>query len=63
MFRIKKKTSSGALFATLRAAVQKTMIVNAMIIRIDVFSGYELKVEFAFDIRQFFEGLDLEVSA
>ena len=63
MFRIKKKTSSGALFATLRSAVQKTMIVNAMITRIDVFSGYELKVEFAFDIRQFFEGLDLEVSA
>ncbi len=39
------------------------MIVNSMIARIDVFSGYELKVEFAFDIRQFFEGLDLEVSA
>ena len=42
---------------------QKKMIVNSMIARIDVFSGYELKVEFAFDIRQFFEGLDLEVSA
>ena len=37
---------------------QKKMIVNSMITRIDVFRGYELKVEFAFDIRQFFEGLD-----
>lgn len=42
---------------------QKKMIVNSMIARIDVFSGYELKVEFAFDIRQFFEGLDFEISA
>ena len=42
---------------------QKKMIVNSMITRIDVFSGYELKVEFDFDIRQFFEGLDLEESA
>ena len=42
---------------------QKKMIVNSMITRIDVFSGYELTVEFAFDIRQFFEGLDLEESA
>lgn len=38
----------------------KKMIVNSMITRIDVFRGYKLKVEFAFDIRQFFEGLDFE---
>ena len=37
---------------------QKKMIVNSMIARLDVFRGYDLKVEFAFDIRQFFEGLD-----
>ena len=39
---------------------QKKMIVNSLITRIDVFSGYELKVEFAFDIRQFFEGIGRE---
>jgi len=36
---------------------QKKMIVNAMITRIDVFNGYELNVEFNFNIRQFFEGI------
>ena len=35
----------------------KKMIVNTMITRIDVFSGYELTIEFNFNIRQFFEGL------
>ena len=35
----------------------KKMIVNAMITRIDVFSGYELNIEFNFNIRQFFEGI------
>ena len=39
---------------------QKKMIVNSMITRIDVFSGYKLNVEFAFDISQFFEGIDKE---
>ena len=33
------------------------MIVNAMITRIDVYNGYELNVEFNFNIRQFFEGI------
>ena len=32
-----------------------------MITHIDVFSGYELNVEFAFDIRQFFEGIDSNI--
>ena len=36
---------------------QKKMIVNAMITRIDVFNGYELNVEFNFNIQQFFEGI------
>ena len=40
---------------------QKKMIVNSMITRIDVFSGYKLKIEFSFDLRQFFEGIDREV--
>ena len=40
---------------------QKKMIVNSMITRIDVFSGYELNVDFAFDIRQFFEGIDSNI--
>ena len=35
----------------------KKMIVNAMITRIDVYHGYELNVEFNFNIRQFFEGI------
>ena len=35
----------------------KKMIVNAMITRIDVYNGYELNVEFNFNIRQFFEGI------
>ena len=40
----------------------KKMIVNAMITRIDVFSGYELNIEFNFNIRQFFEGIAKEES-
>ena len=71
MFQIKKKASSGALFATLRAAVQKTinalcakkMIVNAMIRRIDVYNGYKLNIEFNVNIRQFFEGIAEEAKA
>ena len=39
---------------------QKKMIVNAMIRRVDVFSGYELNVKFNFNIRQFFEGIEEE---
>ena len=39
---------------------QKKMIVNAMITRIDVFNGYELNVEFNFNIQQFFEGIEEE---
>lgn len=35
----------------------KKMIVNAMITRIDVFNGYELNIEFNFNISQFFEGI------
>ena len=35
----------------------KKMIVNAMITRIDVYNGYELNVEFNFNIRQFVEGI------
>ena len=41
---------------------QKKMIVNAIITRIDVFNGYELNVEFNFNIRQFFEGIAEEES-
>lgn len=41
----------------------KKMIVNTMIKRIDVFRGYELKIEFSFNIRQFFEGIQEEGSA
>ena len=36
----------------------KKMIVNAMIARIDVFKDYRLHIEFNFNIRQFFEGID-----
>lgn len=36
----------------------KKMIVNAMIRRIDVYNGYKLNIEFNFNIRQFFEGLN-----
>lgn len=37
---------------------QKKMIVNAMITRIDVYRDYQLNIEFNFNIRQFFEGVD-----
>lgn len=38
------------------------MIVNSMINRIDVFRGYKLKIEFNFDIKQFFLGIDKEIT-
>ena len=37
---------------------EKKMIVNSMIRRIDVYTGYKLKIEFDFDLRQFFFGID-----
>ena len=37
---------------------KKKMIVNSMIRRIDVYTGYKLKIEFDFDLRQFFFGID-----
>ena len=40
----------------------KKMIVNSMIKRIDVFRDYKLKIEFDFDIKQFFLGIDKEIS-
>ena len=40
----------------------KKMIVNSMIKRIDVFRGYKLKIEFNFDIKQFFSGIDKEIT-
>ena len=40
----------------------KKMIVNAMIHRIDVYNGYKLNIELNFNIRQFFEGLDEDVT-
>ena len=40
----------------------KKMIVNSMIKRIDVFRNYKLKIEFNFDIKQFFLGIDKEIS-
>ena len=40
----------------------KKMIVNSMIKRIDVFRGYKLKIEFNFDIKQFFLGIDKEIT-
>ena len=39
---------------------QKKMIVNAMIRRVDVFSGYRLDIEFSVHLRQFFEGIGEE---
>ena len=39
----------------------KKMIVNSMIKRIDVFRDYKLKIEFNFDIKQFFFGIDKEI--
>ena len=40
----------------------KKMIVNSMIKRIDVFRNYKLKIEFNFDIKQFFSGIDKEIT-
>lgn len=40
----------------------KKMIVNSMIKRIDVFRDYKLKIEFNFDIKQFFLGIDKEIT-
>ena len=40
----------------------KKMIVNSMIKRIDVFRDYKLKIEFTFDIKQFFLGIDKEIT-
>ena len=40
----------------------KKMIVNAMISRVDVYKDYRLEIELNFNIRQFFEGLDEDVS-
>ena len=40
----------------------KKMIVNSMIKRIDVFRDYKLKIEFNFDMKQFFLGIDKEIS-
>jgi len=37
---------------------EKKMIVNSMIRRIDVYTGYKLKIEFDFDINRFFFGID-----
>jgi len=44
------------------ASIQaKKMIVNSLIRRVDVFQGYRLEIEFNFDIRQFFLGLDMKL--
>lgn len=40
----------------------KKMIVNSMIKRIDVFRDYKLKIEFNFDIKQFFLGIDKKIT-
>lgn len=37
------------------------MIVNSLIQRVNVFKGYRLEIEFNFDLRQFFAGLDKEL--
>lgn len=39
----------------------KKMIVNSLIQRVNVFKGYRLEIEFNFDLRQFFAGLDKEL--
>ena len=39
----------------------KKMIVNSLIRRVDVFRGYRLEIEFNFNLRQFFCGLDIEL--
>lgn len=39
----------------------KKMIVNSLIQRVNVFKGYRLEIEFSFDLRQFFAGLDKEL--
>ena len=40
----------------------KKMIVNSMIKRINVFRNYRFEIEFNFDIRQFFAGIDTEAA-
>ena len=40
----------------------KKMIVNSMIKRINVFRNYKFEIEFNFDIRQFFAGIDTEAA-
>lgn len=39
----------------------KKMIVNSLIRRVNVYRGYHLELEFSFDLRQFFLGLDAEL--
>lgn len=39
----------------------KKMIVNSLIRRINVFKDYQLEIEFNFDLRQFFIGLDMKL--
>ena len=77
MFRIKKKTSSGALFATLHAAVQKTIYAlcaekklpslktvhtnaaeHASIMLFRILCLPIRRIEFNFNIQQFFEGIE-----
>lgn len=40
----------------------KKMIVNSLIKRVDVFRDYHLKIEFDFDLQQFFLGLDAKAA-
>ena len=39
------------------------MIVNQLICRVDVYRGYQIHVTFNFNLAQYFDGLDTEVSA
>ena len=41
----------------------KKMIVNQLIRRVDVYRGYQIHVAFNFNLAQYFDGLDTEVSA
>ncbi|MGN0707051.1 MAG: recombinase family protein [Faecalibacterium sp.] len=41
----------------------KKMIVNQLIRRVDVYRGYQIHVTFNFNLAQYFDGLDTEVSA
>ncbi len=38
--------------------VQKKMIVNCLIRRVDVYRDYKLKIDFNFDFQQFISGID-----